>query len=366
MSACLPTYLSCAKGAPRPTALQVGNVLAFLAIVAINALSSLPSRVFGQTNADVSNAFPTAFTPAGYAFSIWGVIYALNAAFVLWQLEPLRAAWVSTYVGSLYLVNALFNCAWIISFAYLSNVPSAFFVTALVISLGILGTLLLWMLRLDAGRSGHGVARPAGGSLGARAAWLLPARPADITVGEWLCVHTFISLYAGWVSAATIANVSIVLTPRGGSTSFAGWSVANWSVLMMCVADVVGLGMLLFKFDVVYAGGLAWALIAIGFNQAPSSPPAADDLPGGQLASTAGFVTGGLLAAVGALVLCVRAYRFFYLKVTRFPAEDDTLEGAAGAPAPTPQAVDWGAGAVNPASPANPANPYRAAAVVLP
>ena len=56
--------------------------LAFLAVVTLNALANiLPLN--GQTTGDISNRLPVLFTPAGYVFSIWSVIYILLAAWII-------------------------------------------------------------------------------------------------------------------------------------------------------------------------------------------------------------------------------------------------------------------------------------------
>lgn len=67
--------------------LQGVNVAAFLLTVVVNALSNmLPLN--GKTTAEISDSYPNLFTPAGYVFSIWGVIYVLLLIFAVYQAVP--------------------------------------------------------------------------------------------------------------------------------------------------------------------------------------------------------------------------------------------------------------------------------------
>ncbi|MFB9324798.1 hypothetical protein ACFFSY_02440 [Paenibacillus aurantiacus] len=67
------------------------NVFGLIAVVAVNALADwLP--INGLTTGEVSAKYPVLVTPAGYAFSIWSLIYALLAGFVIYQARPLRRA----------------------------------------------------------------------------------------------------------------------------------------------------------------------------------------------------------------------------------------------------------------------------------
>jgi hypothetical protein len=71
------------------SALQVGNVVAFVAVLVVNALAGSTKLLNGRNTADVSAAYPTFITPAGFTFSIWGIIYVLLFAFVVFLQLPL-------------------------------------------------------------------------------------------------------------------------------------------------------------------------------------------------------------------------------------------------------------------------------------
>ena len=73
-------------------------------------------QLFAQTPLQVSDSHPTAFTPAGYAFSIWGVIYLFGCLFMLDQLRPSRHDWASATLGGKMAWNLAGNCLWIFAF----------------------------------------------------------------------------------------------------------------------------------------------------------------------------------------------------------------------------------------------------------
>jgi len=68
--------------------LRWSNILAFILTVIVNGLAGSTTILGGKVTADISNANPTLITPAGYVFAIWGVIYVLLGAFVVYQALP--------------------------------------------------------------------------------------------------------------------------------------------------------------------------------------------------------------------------------------------------------------------------------------
>ena len=67
--------------------LQIANASAFITTVIVNLLANaLPLN--GKTTAAISDSYPTLVTPAGYVFSIWGVIYTLLFVFIVFQALP--------------------------------------------------------------------------------------------------------------------------------------------------------------------------------------------------------------------------------------------------------------------------------------
>ncbi len=211
------------------------NVLAVVVTIVVNALANvLP--INGVTTAEVSDRFAVLFVPAGYVFSIWGVIYLGLIAFAVYQALPAqRANPRLRRIGYVFAVGCLANAAWIFLWHY--N-----YITLTVIAmLTLLGTLLTIYLRLDIGQA------------------------AVRAVERW-CVDIPFSVYLGWISVATVANATDVLYDLGWNGGPLAPEV--WAVIMLAVALALTLAMLWLRHDVAYSLVIIWAAVGIAVKQA--------------------------------------------------------------------------------------------------
>ena len=64
-----------------------GNIAALLIVIAVNALANI-LPIAGKMTGDISAKYMSLFTPAGFTFGIWSVIYAALLAFVVYQALP--------------------------------------------------------------------------------------------------------------------------------------------------------------------------------------------------------------------------------------------------------------------------------------
>ena len=114
-----------------------GNLVAFAVVILLNVLSNaLP--INSQTMPEISAKYPSLFTPAGYTFSIWGVIYLMLLVFVIWQALPAQRSNEKIASTSRYFqINCLMNALWIVVWHY--DLLALSFVVMLV----ILATLIL-------------------------------------------------------------------------------------------------------------------------------------------------------------------------------------------------------------------------------
>lgn len=215
-----------------PKILQFFNIMAFVLVIVVNTLSNtLPLN--GRTAGEISDSLPSYFTPAGYTFSIWGVIYLALLAYTVYQALPAqRKQPYQQRIGWLFVVSSIANAAWIFSWHYGSYILSVFLMVSLLVSLIAIYT------RLEIGLSGKSVSK------------------ADLAF-----VHTPFSLYLGWITVATIANIASVAADLG-------WNGGPiWAAIMMAVAVVVAGILLLNRRDFAYAGVLIWALFGIRAGQ---------------------------------------------------------------------------------------------------
>ncbi|MCF2519590.1 TspO/MBR family protein [Dyadobacter sp. CY351] len=191
--------------------LQIANILALIVTVIMNYLSN--TGIFNDnTMATVSAEYQNFFTPAGYAFSVWGVIYIGLAAFVLYQSRGLfndkKAPEIVDKIGWLFVISCIANCLWIVAWLYDYTGASVLIMIVLLISL--LGIVLRTRMELD----------------------LITMKKIAL---EWWPF----ALYLGWITVALIANMAAYLTKIGWDGF--GISPDTWTIIMICVAGFVQL-----------------------------------------------------------------------------------------------------------------------------
>ena len=215
--------------------LAVLNSISILAVIAINGIAG-STGIFGETVGGISDKYNTLFTPAGYAFSIWGIIYLGLIVFAIFQnIRAFKNEADSEFIlqiGPWMVLNSLANIAWI--FAWLSEHIGL----SLLLMLIILGTLIVMISRLNMER------------------W---DAPFPIIAFIWwpICI------YSGWIAVATIANVSAFLVSIQWLALF---SAINWTVIMILVAVALNLLMIRFRNMREFAAVGVWALLAIALR----------------------------------------------------------------------------------------------------
>jgi hypothetical protein len=223
----------------RPLSDWGGNLAAFTLVVILNLLSNaLP--INGQTMPEISAKYPSLFTPAGFTFSIWGVIYLALLLFVIYQALPSqRNSETIASISRLFQVNCVANASWIVAWHYdLLNV-------SLLIMLVLFVTLIL-IYRALLGAIEHA------------------------PVAQHLFLHVPFSLYTGWITLATIANISTVQTGNGWDDI--GLTAVTWTLLKLALAGAIGAAVVLRYGDVVFVLVVAWA--AYGISVMQSATPA--------------------------------------------------------------------------------------------
>ncbi len=216
------------------TILAVVNLLGFAAAIVVNTLSTTVP-LGGRTPGQLSDQYPNLFVPAGLTFSIWGLIYLLLAIFVVYCFvfsarKPAQEDSFMEKVDVLFFITCLANLGWIFAWQY-QELP-----LSLVLMIILLCVLILIYERLNVGNA--------------------PASSA-----EKYLVHLPISVYLGWISIATIANVTAVLVAAKW-TRF-GMSEQLWAVVMIVVGIILAGLMLFRRNDIFYALVVGWALVGI-------------------------------------------------------------------------------------------------------
>lgn len=237
----------------------------YVVMIAVNYLANaLPLN--GRRTGDVSDAYPSLFTPAGVTFSIWGVIYLLLGMHVLYQLGLFRGDERGDHrdallnrIGVLFSISSLANAAWVFAWHYDVIPLSAVLLLVILVCLILLTNTL---------------------------------RAAALTGRERWFIGVPFSVYFGWSTVATIANITVLLVSWHW-TGF-GLSDSTWAAVIVVVGMVIGTATMLRNRDAAYGLVLIWAYLGILLRQTS---------PGG----FSGRYVGSIAAVIAALVVFIVA-----------------------------------------------------------
>jgi hypothetical protein len=214
---------------------QVLVIIATLATIVVNILANqLPLN--GLNTGEISDRFDIYFVPAGYVFSIWGLIYLGLIGYTVYQALPAQRA--NPYLrqtGYLYVLSCLANIVWLFLWHY-----EVFTLTVLAM-LALLLLLIGIYVRLKIGQERGSAAQ------------------------RWLVNVTF-SLYLSWITVATVANVTQWLT----YLNWSGWGISPevWAVVMLVAAAAIASVASLTRGDITYVAVIVWAFVGIAVKHA--------------------------------------------------------------------------------------------------
>ena len=205
-------------------------LISLVVVLVVNILAnSLP--INNVTTGKVSDQFPILFVPAGYVFSIWGLIYLGLIAFGIYSVTGNGLANEKIDGIAWWFVAAnLFNASWIFLWHYLQ------FTLTMIPIFGLLISLIVIYLKLGIGVE--------------KRAWV-----------EKLVVAAPFSIYLGWATVAVVANVSQALYNLGWRGE--PLSAPIWTLVMLTIASVLGVLMILLRKEVAYPLVLVWAFVGI-------------------------------------------------------------------------------------------------------
>ena len=215
---------------------QFAVIFITLLTISVNGLANaLPFN--GIQTGQISDKYFTLFTPAGYVFAVWGVIYLGMLAYMVYQALPsqrtnprLRA------IGWWFVLGNIANTIWIFCWHWELLLPTVLLTATLLVC------LVMAYLRLAPARQVPGV----------------------VTRGEWWTTHLTFSIYTAWATVATVANVCVYLVSIGWDGGFL--SPASWTAILLLIATGIGLLFLTRWRDVAYVAVLIWAFVGIAVN----------------------------------------------------------------------------------------------------
>jgi hypothetical protein len=214
-------------------ATKIAVVLTYLIMVAVNALASI-LPINGLDTGQISDSFPNLFAPAGLTFSIWGLIYLLLAAYTLYQLGLFQAdrnaakSDLFAKIGVLFALSSLANAAWILAWHYFN----------IALSLLLMLVILALLAKIN-----------------------LIINSEELNPRERFFIRLPFHVYFGWITVATIANVTSLLVFSGWNQF--GFNDVVWMLLIVPVGALIGL-LTMFRFrSVAYGLVIIWAYLGI-------------------------------------------------------------------------------------------------------
>ena len=211
-------------------------LITYLAMIIVNGLANaLP--INGKITGDISDSYTNLFAPTGITFIIWGVIYLLLAGHTLYQLGLFRKKGeeVKTVllkdVGTLFAISSLANAGWIFAWHY-DVIP-----LSMLFMLIILVCLALINIRIN---------------------------KEKLTTTEKAFIGLPFSVYFGWITVATIANVTVLLVGLfKGNLNLLGISEVIWTIAILLIGMLIGAFTTFRNRDIPYGLVLVWAYIGI-------------------------------------------------------------------------------------------------------
>lgn len=202
--------------------LYIAMWIGFGAMVIINALANL-LPLNGQTTGEISNKINVLFTPAGYVFSIWSLIYILLIVWLIVIYKRVKRHDFNTKIGVAFIATCVWNIAWLICWHF------EFFSTSIIFMLLLLVTLVFIYLQYKNNEQSFGKRLP-------------------------------FSFYLAWISVATIANISFVLKYNEVSL---GINEVLGSFILVIVAAILTVLAVKISRDLFFLLVTTWALIGV-------------------------------------------------------------------------------------------------------
>ncbi|WP_299014409.1 tryptophan-rich sensory protein [uncultured Polaribacter sp.] len=214
--------------------IQILNGIAFVGVVFINYLSNT-GILNNTTIGEISRNYRTLFTPAGYAFSIWGLIYLLLFGFAIYQVRSLfvkvKEDNFVEKIGFWFIISCIANSAWVFAWIYEFTGLSCICIFLLLFSL----------LKIVINNS---------------------MQMAKTSFATKLFMHWPFVIYSGWVTVASVANIAAYLV----KLEWEGFGVSPlvWTIVMIAIATLINVFMVLKRNMFAFAFVGTWALIGIG------------------------------------------------------------------------------------------------------
>jgi len=213
------------------TWIKVFVIITYIGMIVVNALANI-IPINGITTGEVSNLYENLFAPSSITFSIWGVIYFLLAIFTLYQAGLFRNndkhAKLLNNIGILFSISSVANMLWIFAWHYQILSLSVILMTIILISLILIVTKI---------------------------------KNTNLNSKEKFFISIPFSIYFGWITVATIANITAFLVKINWDGF--GLSEVFWAITIIIIGAIIGILTIIKNKDSAYGAVIIWAYIGI-------------------------------------------------------------------------------------------------------
>ncbi|MDN5314896.1 MAG: hypothetical protein PWP10_3646 [Clostridiales bacterium] len=214
----------------KPMSAKIIVLIAWMAMIVVNALANI-LPINGVGTGEVSDSYPNLFAPAGITFVIWGLIYTLLLVFTIYQFSTPSDEEATVRLGRVrffFIISSLANIAWIFAWHYRQIAVSTILMLIILVCLIIIDGL---------------------------------GKKQQLTFREKLFVKLPFAVYFGWISVATVANITTLLVDLGWD----GFGIADntWMVVITIVATVIALTVVSTRMNWAYGAVFVWAYAGI-------------------------------------------------------------------------------------------------------
>lgn len=221
--------------------IKVTAAITYLIMVIVNALANI-LPINGVPTGEVSDMYGNLFAPAGVTFAIWGVIYFLLLLYAIYQfgifqkeVYPQREE-LFKKIGIYFSISSILNSIWIFLWHYYLIEISLIFIIGMLICLILINQ---------------------------------QTKKADLSFKDKFFIRLPFSIYFGWLTVATIANVTTALVKVG----WGGFGISEtvWTIIVLVVGLLIGALTILRNKDFFYGLVLIWAYVGIYIKHTSAS-----------------------------------------------------------------------------------------------
>lgn len=213
--------------------LKITVAITYLIMVIVNALANI-LPINGMNTGEISDSYANLFAPAGITFAIWGVIYFLLLVYVIYQFgifqsdsDPYRED-LFKRIGIYFAISSVLNSIWIFAWHY------RMIELSLILIVGVLICLILI--------NQH-------------------TKKVRLSFKDKIFIRIPFSIYFGWITVATIANVTTLLVKLG----WGGFGISEviWTIIILIVGTLISIGTIIRNRDFFYGLVVIWAYVGI-------------------------------------------------------------------------------------------------------